>query len=217
MIPKIIHQIWFGDKPSEEIEFLMSTFAYMHPDWEYHLWSEKEIMAEDNFPKLNNRKFALQSDWFRLYLLQRYGGIYVDSDFECVKSFDSLVENNTFFAGMPTNKHVSNALIGSIPNHPILNSMIEKIISTKYSGHYGPEFLTEAINNSELSVEVNQYEKKYFYPYYCGEKLPENYESETYAAHHWHASWLNSRTDLHEKFVKNVAEVKKRYEYKMEL
>ena len=41
--PKIIHQFWIGSKPAP-IERLR-TCSELHPDWEYHLWTEKSLQG----------------------------------------------------------------------------------------------------------------------------------------------------------------------------
>ena len=47
-IPKIIHQIWIGDKSKQPVE-LMKTWETMNPTWEYKLWTE------ENIPELFNK------------------------------------------------------------------------------------------------------------------------------------------------------------------
>ena len=42
MIPKIIHQIWLGDKNKRPLD-LMRTVIDRHSDWKYILWSEANI------------------------------------------------------------------------------------------------------------------------------------------------------------------------------
>ena len=41
MIPKIIHQLWIGDKPSPTT--FMDTWRDKNPDFEYIRWNEQEI------------------------------------------------------------------------------------------------------------------------------------------------------------------------------
>lgn len=102
-IPKIIHQIWIGNKPMPRA--WMATCKAMNPSWEYRLWTEgnlptdfinrKQIerMAKDqpHFPE------AGQSDIMRYEILYRYGGFFVDADTEFINPLDDyLLDNDAF-------------------------------------------------------------------------------------------------------------------------
>lgn len=100
MIPKIIHYCWFGknDKPKEVKKCLKSWEEYLK-DYEIVEWNE------DNFDIFNNnyakeayeaKKYAFVSDYVRAYVLEKYGGFYLDTDVEVFKSFDELLEKNVF-------------------------------------------------------------------------------------------------------------------------
>lgn len=134
-IPKVIHQIWLGPKslPAYYWEYKRS-WEKMHPGWEYRLWQDKDAEAfdfelKDLFNQSNN--WGEKSDILRAEILQAYGGVYVDVDVECKKPFDELNEKYDFFAGLEpphqgdftqTAPHIviSNALIGSAAQHPII-------------------------------------------------------------------------------------------------
>ena len=42
-------------------------------------------------------KYAFVSDFARFYILNKYGGIYMDVDVELIKPLDYLLNNNGFF------------------------------------------------------------------------------------------------------------------------
>ncbi len=134
-IPKIIHQIWLGPKaPPAYYWDYKETWKKFHPDWEYRFWTDKEVQElEFDLKDLYERtpNWGEKSDILRAELLERFGGLYIDTDFECVKSFDELNYKYDFYAGLeaPHNgditssaPHVtiSDALIGSCPGHPII-------------------------------------------------------------------------------------------------
>lgn len=104
MIPKIIHYCWFGKGAMPElVERCLASWKTHMPDWEYRLWSE------DNFdipstPKYVQeayaaKKYAFVSDYVRLWALEREGGVYLDTDVEVLRSFDTLL-NDTAFIGL---------------------------------------------------------------------------------------------------------------------
>lgn len=129
MIPKIIHYCWFGRGEMPELvqKCIASWYRYM-PDWEYRLWTEDTLLpilnpslegrtsnTTDNLPMEDKdwlfympeyvkeayqaKKFAFVSDYVRLWALEREGGLYLDTDVEVLKSFDSLM-NDTAFIGL---------------------------------------------------------------------------------------------------------------------
>lgn len=134
-IPKIIHQVWLGPKPPPGYFWdYRQSWQKMHPDWEYRFWTDKEVEALDFDLKdlyLRSTNWGEKSDILRTELLDRFGGLYVDTDFECLKSFEELHLKYDFYTGLEpphdgdftsSAPHVtiSDALIGAAPHHPII-------------------------------------------------------------------------------------------------
>lgn len=140
-IPKIIHQIWLG--PNSRPDIWMNSwkinYCKKYPDWEYKLWTEKEI---DDFGLKNKEQYEFEkfyngkSDIARYEILNKFGGIFIDADSlwinEAINCLDDIIlesENYGFFcAKEPKNTDIyANGVIGCIPNHKIMNDMIEHI------------------------------------------------------------------------------------------
>lgn len=100
MIPKIIHYTWFSGEeyPTQIKECIDSWHKYM-PEYDYCLWDYDRVRDID-FPFLREalqmKKWAFAADLVRLYAVYNYGGIYLDTDVEVLKSFDSLLDNKAF-------------------------------------------------------------------------------------------------------------------------
>jgi inositol phosphorylceramide mannosyltransferase catalytic subunit len=128
MIPRVFHQIWLG-----EAEFPYTaereTWRRRHPDWEHRLWTEADVPGDLRLTEAANRlrQPAERADILRLELLYRHGGVYVDADFECVKAIDPLLEGVTCFLGLLDSGRVSNAVIGSMPEHPLLGRAMDEV------------------------------------------------------------------------------------------
>ena len=61
------------------------------------------------------RKPTERSDIIRLEVLFRFGGVYVDTDVECLRPIDPLLrEGADFFAAYMRPGTVNNAVIGSV-------------------------------------------------------------------------------------------------------
>src|ERR1700722_14528708 len=71
-IPKILHQIWIGDGVPEELKAFQKSWQLLHPDWEYHLWTQHNIAQ---LPLINRAYIdsaqnpAEKADLLRLELL----------------------------------------------------------------------------------------------------------------------------------------------------
>lgn len=133
-IPKIIHQIWVGPKPIPKFfKRFQKTWLDNHPDWEYKLWTDENVKNL----KLHNRKFYDKTNDYiekanilRYEVLYKFGGVYVDVDFESLKSLEFLIYYYDFFVGISPHDIqpvINNAIIASIPNHKILEEVITNI------------------------------------------------------------------------------------------
>ncbi|EKE08478.1 MAG: hypothetical protein ACD_17C00148G0003, partial [uncultured bacterium] len=139
-IPKKIHQIWLGGTLPDRYRALQTSWQKHHPEWEYHLWTDADV---ETFPFSNKERFEKamnvgeKSDILRYEILSQFGGLYVDTDFECIQPFDSLHFLCDFYVGLETphakdtEAAIGNALIGSIPHHPILQACLHRIAKKK--------------------------------------------------------------------------------------
>ncbi len=146
-IPKIIHQIWLGPKPPPSYFWEYSeSWKKLNPDWEYRFWTNKDVEELDFDLKdlfMRTPNWGEKSDILRAELLDRFGGLYVDTDFECIKPFNDLNHKYDFYVGLEpphdgdvtsSAPHItiSDALIGSTPGHPIIKKW-KKLIRARWN------------------------------------------------------------------------------------
>jgi mannosyltransferase OCH1-like enzyme len=201
IIPKIFHRIWLGGNPMpEEFEYYGETWIKNHPDWQMKLWTE------DNIPPLMNQKefdneqsMAGKADILRFELLNYYGGVYIDTDFECYKNIEPLIKDLDCFMASEHEGTISIGIIGAVPKHPIIQKIIEALPgSIRKNKHQtlniksGPAFVTKLLKVNELTV----FSEKYFYP----TKFPFNQKPnmghkypDAVANHHWAMSWMTAQ------------------------
>ena len=197
--------------PKEYIEY-METIKKANPDYWHKLWTDEDVK---DFKLVNKNIFdncsnnGVKSDIFRYEILQRYGGIYMDTDFIAHKSFDDLLGFD-FFSGTSCaqNCEILNGLFGTIPNHPIMNLAIKEL-SNKTPHHSfqnmanavldfsGPRFMTKCfLEVTEETHNVVVLPEKYFYPipnfqrHNYQPSMIDLYKTEdSYCTHVWGCSW----------------------------
>lgn len=96
MIPKIIHLCWLsGDPYPRKIQFCIDTWKKLCPDYDIMLWDTNRFDV-NSMPWVKQafdaKKYAFAADYIRLYAVYNYGGIYLDSDVEVLKSFDDVLD-----------------------------------------------------------------------------------------------------------------------------
>jgi mannosyltransferase OCH1-like enzyme len=137
VIPRLFHQIWLGPEPfPPEYAAFQETWRRLHPEWELRFWREGSLPAGLR-PEVYEllRQPAERADILRLELLNREGGIYIDADLECLRPIDPLLDGVSFFLGALDSGRVSNAIIGSVPGHPLL---VRALAELRPRSTYGP-------------------------------------------------------------------------------
>jgi hypothetical protein len=102
MIPKIIHYTWFSKEkmPKSQIDCI-KTWKKVLPDYEIKKWDTSNFdvnMCKFSAEAYNSKKWAFVADVARLHILYNYGGIYMDTDVEIIKTLDSYLTNSLFTA-----------------------------------------------------------------------------------------------------------------------
>lgn len=129
-IPKIIHYCWFGgSRKSDDVEYCISTWKKILPDYQIMEWNEVNFPIENANVYVkeaySEKKWAFVSDYARLYALSQYGGIYFDTDVEVFRSFDELLQNDAFF-GFESNDYVTTAVMGFQKKSPLLREFLSE-------------------------------------------------------------------------------------------
>lgn len=127
-IPKIIHYCWFGGKPlPNSCKKMISTWKKLLPEYELRRWDETSFDVDSSdFVREAYRagKFAFVSDYVRLCALKEYGGIYLDTDIEVIRSFDPLLRGRGAVFGFESGEKVMTAFMAARPEHPIIHAFL---------------------------------------------------------------------------------------------
>jgi inositol phosphorylceramide mannosyltransferase catalytic subunit len=193
-IPRIIHRIWLGpNEMPERYHRYGETWARHHPDWEMQLWTD-ENLPEFTVPGAYERcrNHGERSDLIRYEVLYRVGGVYVDTDFECQRSIEPLIEDASAFAAWAREGTVGNSIVGSAPGHPAIARLLEEVSAGAGTGSVpgstGPGAVTRVFADAD---DVTILDSHYLYPFdHSDLPLPEGASfPDAYAVHHWEGTW----------------------------
>ena len=133
MIPKKIHYFWFGGaaKPVSVISCIESWRQYC-PDYDIIEWNESNydfLKNEYMSYAYEQKKWAFVTDYARLDIVYQYGGIYLDTDVELIRSLDGMLSQKVFFGFEKSSEKehfVATGLgFGAEPGAEILSSMMK--------------------------------------------------------------------------------------------
>ena len=121
-IPKIIHYVWVGgaEKP-KDIKRCMKTWKTHLTEYEIIEWNENNFDINSHpFIKqaYEQKKWAFVSDYIRAFVVNEYGGIYLDTDVLVLDNLETLLENEAF-VGFENKDYPFTAVFGAVKNHPL--------------------------------------------------------------------------------------------------
>ncbi|TQE30197.1 glycosyltransferase [Streptomyces ipomoeae] len=218
-IPPLIHQTWKDADLPPAWQDWAESWRLHHPDWGYRLWTDADNRAflQEHYPWFlpvydGYPEAIMRADAIRYFLLDHFGGVYVDLDFECLRPIDAILDGRELVLGCEPEAHtrlllarqrgftriVGNAFIASRPGHPFWAHAHRHLVGAhKQPGALdatGPFFLTRAIDSAPerdtitvvgaeaLYPEVSPYATELFGP-------QEADYDRAYAVHHWSGSW----------------------------
>jgi mannosyltransferase OCH1-like enzyme len=190
VIPRIIHRIWLGPEPMPaQFEHYGETWRAHNPGWEMRLWTDDRLSTLRRPLALDRaRRPGERANVLRYELLRELGGVYVDTDVECLRSIEPLLEGVRAFAGYERPGEVGNAILGGVPDHPAFERAADEAERRSGGGRSsvaatGPRFLTELL--AEFP-DVTIFAPETFYPYdWEEEPRPASELPAAYAVHHW--------------------------------
>jgi len=222
MIPKTIHYCWFGGNPKPKlVEKCIKSWKKHCPDYEIIEWNESnfDVNCCDYVKEAYEaKKWAFVTDYVRIWALNTYGGIYLDTDVEIKKNMDKFL-CHTAFTGFERKDMPFTAVYGSEPNHPLC-----KTILSYYEGRHfllpDGSFDTTTNTVSFTTLLTQQYNiilnnetqsfpdglVVYSNDYFCPKSFVDDrvYKTKnTHAIHWFNASWhTKEQADLRKRTIK---------------
>lgn len=210
MIPKIIHYCWFGCNPKpENIKKYIQSWRNYCSDYKIIEWNETNFDVKSNqyvYEAYQAKKWAFVTDYVRLKVLYDYGGFYMDTDVEVVKSLEPLRIYDAV-SGYESTTAIPTGTIGSIAK----NDWIEMLLKDYDHRHFilpgGKQDLTTNVETiSKLTVQNYKIElngKKVLFgsnmvllpfEYLCAKDFETGIihkTNNTFTIHHFNGSWLS--------------------------
>lgn len=210
-IPKIIHYCWFGEKDIPEREKkCMKSWKKVLPGYQFMFWNENTFdinSTEWTKTAYEAKKYAFVSDYVRLWALNRYGGVYLDTDVKVLKRFDPLLNQRMFWCFEDVaGEVVASCTFGSIAMNPFIEHLLEYYnqpfdMSIIDKNEANVIIITDALKEiglktngrTQLIEGMHVYSRDYFCPIdFWGNW---NRTKNTYSIHYFSASWLSEEEE----------------------
>lgn len=210
MIPKTIHYCWFGNGKFPKLaQKCLESWKKFCPDYEIICWNEEKFDLNINTyvkEAYENKKYAFVTDYVRLYVLYNYGGIYMDTDVEVLKSLDEFLQHKAF-SGFENETDIPTGIMGSEKGVKIFKELLNYYESIHFKKKDGTLDITSNVTtitnimknkglkqNNELQTveEFTLYPKEYFCPIDYPTKTKTITEN-TYTIHWFSGSWVSNK------------------------
>jgi mannosyltransferase OCH1-like enzyme len=210
-IPKIIHQTAPADKTRWHPiwEKCQNSWKHYFPEWEYRFWTDEDL---DTFIKtkyawfypiyVSYPKQIQRVDSARYFILNEYGGLYADMDFECIQNFEHIFTENKVYIAESEYKNIKhepdfeyeilqNALMASPPKHEFWIYIFEDLLTYIEPDLFNPNYI---LNSTGPQVIIRTYLKYSELVHKLSSKTfsVREYKPETMAVHHGTKIWSDN-------------------------
>lgn len=206
MIPKVIHYCWFGRKNiPKSVMRNIETWKKNCPDYQIVQWNEDNFnISENEFIRkaYEEGAYAFVSDYVRLKVIYDFGGIYLDTDVEIIKSLDPLLQNDAYLCVQQGEHLIATGLgFGAKKNSQIVKAMLDEYSNLQFNNEERSNIACPWLNTKaakkygfQYSDQVHDYGwAKVFPPRYADPYAPGSdvnlFSDETFSIHHYDASW----------------------------
>ncbi len=136
-IPRIIWQTNYTNNVTAQVYSCFRFNRYLAPAYEYRFCSDGDcdLFVEENFPGEIWRAFkrlrvgAARADFWRILVLLKHGGLYMDIDANLTDDPDNFIEDDAdhVFITMKDGA-VTNYFMASAPGNPVLMEICDRIL-----------------------------------------------------------------------------------------
>ena len=187
-IPKVIYQTYKSTTINGDLYKNVESWINLNPSYKYEFYDDERIrhfLLREYGPKYVERFDSIKvgaskSDYFRILIIYKYGGVYADLDNRLLKPLDEIIKpKDTEILHKQLNNWYDTHVLMMSPNNELLYNCIQIIntnIDNKIKGTAidvtGPNILRKLIKNKNYIPKKNMHQKDYIkvYNIYNSEK-----------------------------------------------
>ncbi|WP_026633040.1 glycosyltransferase family 32 protein [Dyadobacter alkalitolerans] len=221
MIPKVIHYCWFGrgKMPAIADQCIASWKTHLS-DYQLRLWNEDSFDV-NSVPYVSEayqeRKFAFVTDYVRLYAIHQFGGIYMDTDVEVLKSLDDFLQLPAF-SGFESEREIPTGIMASEQFGRWAGEQLQYYKGKHFRRSDGSLDMTTNVEIISGMMAANGFKLNNTYQIYsdCMHIFPKDYfcpksrsgivtlTPNSYCIHHFEGSWQPKRVKLKKFFFQRI-------------
>lgn len=217
-IPDLIHFIWLGGKMPEWYAYNIANWQKNLPEFQIKIWTDEEsddLMLKTRYSAFYRmcENLGMKSDLLRYHILHKYGGLYMDTDFVCVRPnlLRQIHKSSRFYSSAMFDRDllVTNGFMGCEMGHPILedvtNSLSGRIFTyqkiscpfTRILYQTGPHAITTSVIRFFENAKIKIMPSSFIFPFPAvlrndglkNTEITSYFNENTIACHLWHTSW----------------------------
>ena len=211
-IPAKIHCFWFsGDEKPDLYKRCLESWYIHCSNFEIIEWNANNYDVTKNrymLEAFERKKWAFVSDYARLDVLKKEGGVYMDMDVELLKCPQELFCHKSIFS-FNMSDHIDLAMFASVSNNPILEELMKlyegkvfnsdgKTMNSFSQPGFVEEYFTRAgiLMNGKLQWKQDMVflPKTYLMPLDMFTYLPVASSKYTYAIHWCNGGWREEKS-----------------------
>ena len=224
MIPKTIHYLWLSDEKPDNVVACIDSWKQHLKDYEIIEWNKTNFPYNDFLwtrEAFSVQKWAFVTDFFRLWVLKNYGGIYLDADVVVRNNFDNFL-NHKMFVGTEWLYQLGPHVIGAEKGHRFIEKCLDYYINRHFTiegknnetpmpyivtrifmHEYNHNGKFSTFNNSPLQIDdITIYDDTYF--------NINVYNEQSICYHNCFGSWRekSDKTPTLSKFIEHYCQIK---------
>lgn len=184
------------------------------PNYEIVHWNAENFdVAESQWVReaVERKMWAFATDYIRFWALQKYGGIYLDTDVQVIKPFDELLTMPYFLGMEQTKAIIEAAVLGVEINCPWANDILAYYTGRNFVANDGmlstmslPQIMLQILGNrhgfdrisSPSDFDTTSPKIQLLPPEYFSPKRWDSHSASvtenTYCIHHFEGSWTKA-------------------------